>query len=61
VLLDGDSALLHLGEERFLERLQAYADVESAVHERVPAIDYVDLRFGERMYVRPAAAVRRQP
>jgi cell division protein FtsQ len=61
VLLDGDSALLHLGEDRFLERLQVYADVETAVHERVPGIDYVDLRFGERMYVRPTAAGHRQP
>ena len=61
VLLDGDSALQHLGEERFLERLQVYADVETAVHERVPGIDYVDLRFGERMYVRPTAAGHRQP
>jgi cell division septal protein FtsQ len=61
VLLDGDSALLHLGEDRFLERLQVYADVETAVHERVPGIDYVDLRFGERMYVRPTTAGHRQP
>jgi cell division protein FtsQ len=53
VLLDDDPALLHLGEERFLERLQSYLEVASALRERVPEIEYVDLRFGERVYVRP--------
>ena len=61
VLLDGDSALLHLGEDRFLERLRSYTDVATSVRDRVPDIDYVDLRFQERMYVRPAPARRRQP
>ena len=54
VLLDDDPALLHLGDDRFLERLQAYLDLSSALRERVPEIDYVDLRFEERVYVRPA-------
>ena len=61
VLLDGDPALLHLGDERFLERLQSYVDVATAVRERVPDVDYVDLRFDERMYVRPAPAGHKQP
>jgi cell division protein FtsQ len=54
VLLEGDPALLHLGEDRFAERLQAYLDLEAALRERVPDIDYVDLRFDERVYVRPS-------
>jgi cell division septal protein FtsQ len=54
VLLDGDPALLHLGDDRFLERLQSYLDLAPALRERVPQIDYVDLRFGARVYVRPA-------
>ena len=58
VLLEDDPALLHLGEDRFLERLQAYLDLAPALRERVPDIDYVDLRFDERVYVRPAG--RRQ-
>jgi cell division protein FtsQ len=58
VLLDDDSALLHLGDDRFLERLQAYLDVAPALRERVPEIDYVDLRFEERVYVRPAGTGR---
>ena len=53
VLLDDDTAQLHLGEDRFLERLRSYLEVASALRERVPDIDYVDLRFEERVYVRP--------
>jgi Fe-S-cluster formation regulator IscX/YfhJ len=53
VLLDGDPALLHLGEEKFLERLQSYVDVAQALRDRVPDIDYVDLRFDRRLYVKP--------
>jgi cell division protein FtsQ len=58
VLLDDDPALLHVGEERFRERLQAYVEVASALRDRVPDIDYVDLRFGERVYVRPRGGAR---
>jgi cell division septal protein FtsQ len=61
VLLDGDQALLHLGEDRFLERLQSYLDVASALRERVPDIDYVDLRFDQRMYVRSVTVKHKQP
>jgi cell division septal protein FtsQ len=55
VLLQNDSALLHLGDDRFLERLRAYVDLAPALRDRVPDIDYVDLRFEDRVYVRPAA------
>ncbi len=55
VLLQDDPALLHLGEEKFLERVQAYVDLAPALRKSVPEIDYVDLRFDERLYVRPAA------
>ena len=54
VLLEGDSTLIRLGNERFVERLQSYHELAPALRERVPAIDYVDLRFDERVYVRPA-------
>jgi len=54
VILDGETALLHLGDSHFAERLQSYLDLASALHARVPDIDYVDLRFDERVYVRPA-------
>jgi cell division protein FtsQ len=54
VLLDGDPTLIRLGNERFVERLQSYHELAPALRERVPAIDYIDLRFDERVYVRPA-------
>jgi len=61
VLIEGDAALLHLGDDKFLERLQSYLDVASALRERVPDIDYVDLRFGQRVYVKPVAAKAGRP
>ena len=54
VILDNDAALLRLGESDFAARLQQYIDLAPALRERVTAIDYVDLRFDERLYVRPA-------
>jgi cell division protein FtsQ len=54
VLIDGDSTSIRLGNERFVERLQAYFDLVPTLREQVPNIDYVDLRFDERVYVRPA-------
>ena len=59
VLLEGDGALLHIGEDKFLERVQSYLDLSSALRERVDEIDYVDLRFDSRVYVRPASAAGR--
>jgi cell division septal protein FtsQ len=53
VILDGDPALLHLGDAEFVARLQQYIDLAPALRERLDGIDYVDLRFDERMYVRP--------
>ena len=53
VILKGDSAIIKLGHEDFLERLRSYLELSSALHERVPDIDYVDLRFDQRVYVRP--------
>ena len=56
VILKGDTALLRVGRERFAERLQSYIDLAPALRERVPDIDYVDLRFDERVYVKPQTA-----
>jgi cell division protein FtsQ len=53
VILTGDSAVAFVGEERFLERLRAYLALSSALRERIADIDYVDLRFEDRMYVKP--------
>jgi cell division protein FtsQ len=59
VILKGDTALLRVGDERFSERLQAYLDLMPALRERMSDIDYVDLRFDERVYVRPQSQGRK--
>ena len=58
VILSGDPAVLYVGEDRFLPRLQSYLDLAEALRERVQQIDYVDLRFDDRIYVRPVGAPR---
>ncbi len=60
VLLEGDGALLYLGEDDFAARLQSYVDLAPTLRDRVPDIDYVDLRFGGRVYVRPGATDRKK-
>jgi cell division protein FtsQ len=52
VILKGDTALVRIGTDQFAERLQSYLDVAPAIREQVPDIDYVDVRFGERVYVK---------
>jgi cell division protein FtsQ len=61
VLLEGDEALLHLGDDKFLERVQSYLELSGTLRERVSDIDYVDLRFDERVYVRPAGDSGKRP
>jgi len=53
VILKDDPALVRLGDDQFVERLQSYVDLAPALRERVADIDYVDLRFDDRIYVRP--------
>ena len=53
VILKSDPALVRLGDDQFVERLQSYVDLAPALRERVADIDYVDLRFDDRIYVRP--------
>ena len=61
VLLDKDTAMVRLGEDDFAQRLQTYLELAPALRERVDGIDYVDMRFDERLYVRPANSGRRNP
>jgi cell division protein FtsQ len=58
VILSGDPAVIYLGDEQFVQRLQQYVDLASTLRERVPGIDYVDLRFDDRIYVRPAGGTK---
>jgi cell division protein FtsQ len=60
VILTGDSAKIQLGEDRFLARLQAYLDLAVTLRERVAEIDSVDLRFDDRIYVRPVGKTGRR-
>ncbi len=55
VILEGDTALVRIGDDQFVERLQSYLDLAPTLRREVPQIDYVDLRFGERVYVKPQA------
>jgi len=55
VILNRDTAVIRLGEDQFLPRLESYLELAAALHERVADIDYVDLRFDDRIYVRPRA------
>jgi cell division septal protein FtsQ len=55
VILTGDAAVIRLGDDQFLPRLESYLQLASALRDRVPNIDYVDLRFDDRIYVRPVS------
>ena len=59
VLLNNDAAQLRVGETRFLERLESYLSLSATLHQRVPNIDYVDLRFDGRVYVKPVGKTER--
>ena len=66
VILKDDVALIHTGDDHFVERVQSYLDLAPRLREEVPLIDSVDLRFGERVFVKPqteasvASAFRRK-
>jgi cell division protein FtsQ len=51
VIVDQETARVRLGDERFAERLQSYVELAPHLREQVAAIEYVDLRFGERVIV----------
>ena len=53
LVLKNDTVLVRVGDGDFIARLQAYLDLAPTLRDRIPDIDYVDLRFDERVYVRP--------
>jgi cell division septal protein FtsQ len=57
IVLEGDRALVHLGDVQFADRLQRYLELQEALRSRVPDIEYVDLRFEDRVYVRPGKSI----
>jgi len=52
VLLGDDPTYLHLGDQMFLERIQTYLELTPALADREKPIDYVDLRFGNRVFLK---------
>jgi cell division protein FtsQ len=52
VMLGDNATVLYLGDERFVERLQTYLEMMPALAERQRVIDYVDLRFGSRVFLK---------
>ena len=54
VMLTQDGTRVHLGDAAFADRLQSYLELAPALLARVPEIDYVDVRFEPRVFVRPA-------
>jgi cell division septal protein FtsQ len=59
LILSGDPAVIYVGDDRFLPRLQSYIELASTLRARVPDIDYVDLRFDDRIYIRPQQGAAR--
>ena len=60
VILTGDHAVIELGEDQLLARLQSYLDLAPTLRDRVADIDYVDLRFDDKIYVRPTRTEKKK-
>ncbi len=52
VLLGDDPTWLYLGDDNFVERMRTYFELVPTLDERGRVADYVDLRFGSRVFVR---------
>jgi cell division protein FtsQ len=59
VMLSGDGALLYIGDDKFLPRIESYVELAPKLREFFPDIDYVDLRFANQVTVRPAKGAAR--
>ena len=58
VLLADDPTWVHLGDQRFVERLKTYLELAPTLQDRLPRIDYVDMRFDERVFVKSRTAAK---
>lgn len=52
VMIDDDTAWLYLGQAEYVQRLERYLDIRPALLDRFGSIDYADLKFDGRIYVR---------
>ncbi|MFI5176917.1 MAG: cell division protein FtsQ/DivIB [Vicinamibacterales bacterium] len=57
-LLNDSPILLHLGDDQFVERLSTYFDIAPTLAQQFADIDFVDLRYGERVVVGAHGRVR---
>ena len=55
MILAGDPAVIHLGDDQFFSRLRSYLELAPTLRARVAGIESVDVRFQNRIYVRPAS------
>jgi cell division septal protein FtsQ len=53
VILTGDPAVISLGEDQFVSRLENYLDLAPTLRKRIAEVDHIDARFENRIYVRP--------
>ena len=60
VILSGDPAVISLGDGQFLERLESYLELAPTLRERMVEIDHIDVRFENRIYVRPSKKARNE-
>lgn len=56
VLLDREPALLHLGDQDFRQRLELYEDIAPSLHQQFGVMEYIELRHGRNVAVRPRAS-----
>jgi hypothetical protein len=52
VLLDGEPAQLRLGDRDFTARLARYEEFAPALRAQRAVLEYFDLRFGDRLWVK---------
>jgi cell division septal protein FtsQ len=52
VLLEGEPAELRLGDRDFVQRLERYRETAPALREQRQVVEYYDLRFGNRIWVK---------
>jgi len=52
VLIDGEPAELRLGDRDFLQRIERYEETAPRLREQRQVVEYYDLRFGDRIWVK---------
>jgi cell division septal protein FtsQ len=55
LVLRGDSSIVKLAEPPYRERLVSFLQLRHKLRERCPDAEYFDLRFKNRIYVKPAS------